>query len=62
MRFGSECKIDILPNGFKEEPKNITSKGGTTEKAINIFENNGLEEKFIEGINGAYEKSKNINN
>ena len=38
--------------------KNITSKWWTTEKAINIFEENGLWKKFIEWIDGAYERAK----
>ena len=44
----------------KKLRKNITSKWGTTEKAISIFEENGLWKKFIEWIDGAYERAKNI--
>ena len=40
--------------------KNITSKWGTTQKAIETFEKNGLQEKFIEWIEEAYKRAKNL--
>ena len=46
-------KIEVLR-------KNITSKWWTTEKAIETFKENSLAEKFMEWIEGAYERAKNI--
>jgi pyrroline-5-carboxylate reductase len=40
--------------------KNITSKWWTTEKAIHIFKENSLNKKFMEWIEGAYDRAKNI--
>ncbi|MDQ7008862.1 MAG: hypothetical protein Q9M94_01055 [Candidatus Gracilibacteria bacterium] len=45
MRFGSECKIDILPNGFKEEPYSLINAetpgifglGNTKEESIKEY-------------------------
>jgi pyrroline-5-carboxylate reductase len=48
-------KIEILR-------KDITSKWGTTEKAIKTFKENSLGEKFMEWIEGAYNRAKNITN
>lgn len=40
--------------------KNITSKWWTTEKAIETFEKNFLGEKFIEWIDWAYKRAKEL--
>lgn len=40
--------------------KNITSKWGTTQKAIETFEKNGLQEKFKEWIEEAYKRAKKL--
>ena len=40
--------------------KNVTSKGGTTEKAIEVFEKKKMNKVFEEGIRKAYEKAKEI--
>ncbi|MDQ7008903.1 MAG: hypothetical protein Q9M94_01275 [Candidatus Gracilibacteria bacterium] len=54
MRFGSECKIDILPNGFKEEPEKYYS----FEEAIKIS-NKVINKDAIEFVNNVLKKQKN---
>ena len=40
--------------------KHVTSPGGTTEKAINVFLNGNFEQLFQEAISAAMERSKEI--
>ena len=40
--------------------KHVTSPGGTTEKAINVFLNGGFEQLFKEAMSAAMERSKEI--
>ncbi len=42
--------------------QNISSKWWTTQEAIQTFEKNNFWEKFMEWIEKAYEKAKNLNN
>lgn len=39
----------------------VTSKGGTTEAALAIFDKQKLDKRFILGIRAAYNKSKELN-
>ena len=40
--------------------RKVTSPGGTTEKAINIMEEKGLRDTFLEALKGAYDRSKEL--
>ena len=40
--------------------KNVTSKGGTTEKALDVFEKYDLEKIIMEAIQAAHKKSQDI--
>jgi pyrroline-5-carboxylate reductase len=40
--------------------KNITSKGGTTESALNYFRNNELDKIWKEGIQSSYNRAKEL--
>ncbi|MCG8316445.1 MAG: pyrroline-5-carboxylate reductase [Pseudomonadales bacterium] len=40
--------------------KKVTSPGGTTERAISIMEDKGLRELFMEALQGAYQRSKEL--
>lgn len=40
--------------------RRVTSPGGTTERAINIMQDNGLEAIFAEALKGAYDRSKEL--
>lgn len=44
----------------KELRRQVTSKGGTTEAAIETFENNKLDELFFKGIKAAENRSKKL--
>ena len=49
----------LLQSGDSPEQlrKNVTSKGGTTEAAINSFENNDLREIVYKGMENAFKRS-----
>jgi len=40
--------------------RQVTSPAGTTERAINIMQDNGLKAIFAEAIKGAYDRSKEL--
>jgi pyrroline-5-carboxylate reductase len=40
--------------------RRVTSPGGTTERAIGIFEQGHLRELFAEALTGAYQRSKEL--
>ena len=40
--------------------RRVTSPGGTTEAAINILENQGLRPIFMQALQGAYDRSKEL--
>ncbi|MDR1905945.1 MAG: pyrroline-5-carboxylate reductase [Clostridiales bacterium] len=51
--------------GLSDKPlseliKNVTSKGGTTEAALNVFESKGLSGVITEGVNAAANRSKEL--
>jgi pyrroline-5-carboxylate reductase len=41
---------------------NVTSKGGTTEQAIKVFEENGLARITVEAVKAAYRRAKELGN
>jgi pyrroline-5-carboxylate reductase len=43
---------------FSELRRNVTSKGGTTEAAINVFDQGGLEGLTARAVKAAYERAK----
>ncbi len=45
----------------KQLRENVTSKKGVTEKALSILEENKLKEIFFQAIDGAYERSLELN-
>jgi len=49
-------------DGLESLIKKVTSKGGTTEEALKIFESKGLNEIIEEAIIAAHKKSKEIGN
>lgn len=40
--------------------RKVTSPGGTTERAINVMEEQGLADTFMEALQGAYTRSKEL--
>ena len=40
--------------------RRVTSPGGTTERAVNILQDKGLESIFAEALKGAYDRSKEL--
>jgi pyrroline-5-carboxylate reductase len=47
---------------FLDLQKNVTSKGGTTESALHVFQQYGLESIVKEALDAAYERAAEISN
>jgi pyrroline-5-carboxylate reductase len=47
---------------FLQLQKNVTSKGGTTESALNIFHQHNLESIVQEALDAAYRRAAEISN
>lgn len=47
--------VDVM-----ELRRRVTSPGGTTERAISIMQEKGLEDIFAEALTGAYDRSKEL--
>ncbi|MFH1728836.1 MAG: pyrroline-5-carboxylate reductase [Pseudomonadota bacterium] len=74
LRYDKEDALKLVMQTFKgsmnlwaetnEEPETlrhkVTSAKGTTEAAINCFNNGNLKEKFISGVKAAYDRSKEL--
>lgn len=60
--FGAAKLLENSPENSEEFIKKITSKGGTTEAALNYFQEKGLGEIFTEGIEKAYKRAKELGN
>jgi len=53
-------KAGISIDNFAEQISKVSSKGGTTEVAINLFNKKNLDVIFTQAIKAAYSKSKEI--
>ena len=53
---------DLDSDGLNSLIKKVSSKGGTTEEALKVFENKGLNAIIEEAIVAAHNKSKDIGN
>ena len=53
-------KAGISIDNFAEQISKVSSKGGTTEAAINLFNKKNLDVIFTQAIKAAYSKSKEI--
>ena len=38
----------------------MTSKGGTTERALGVLESAGVQERFVEAVKAACERSREL--
>ncbi len=54
---GSSTMASLSELSLEELEKNVTSKGGTTEAALNVFKENDLERAIIGGVTAAHERS-----
>ncbi|NUJ97905.1 pyrroline-5-carboxylate reductase [Candidatus Gracilibacteria bacterium] len=59
--IGSAKLLENSSLSVEDLRKQITSKGGTTQKAIESFENNGFIDNFFDGIEKAYDRAKDLN-
>lgn len=57
---GSYCLAINSDESIESLRKNITSKGGTTESALNYFRKNNLNEIWKGGIKSAYKRAKEL--
>lgn len=55
-------KIGVSIDDFAEQISQVTSKGGTTEVAMNLFKKNNFSLIFKQAIKAAHSKSKEISN
>lgn len=58
---GASQMLVISTESSKQLRENVTSKNGVTEKALLILEENKLKEVFSKAIDGAYDRSLELN-
>ena len=58
--IGTAKIINDFENNFEELRKNVTSKGGTTEAAINCLKKNNFQKTILNSINDSIKKAKTL--
>lgn len=58
--LGSGKYAKVASESFSELREKVTSKGGATEKALQVLNNYGFKKSLVEAINSAYKKAKEL--
>ncbi len=59
--IGSSLMVNMSGKSPKELRKQVTSKKGTTEAAIKVFDKNKLKKIVLEAVKAAHERAKELN-